>query len=309
MGRAVGGIVSPLAISVQSGTTTRFQREGVSPDAGFQLGLSGAQSFEELDGIPATALLDRNSLSSGSGLRLPGSVFVNVNYQMTRAESLDRRSERTSRLQTWPDLRAGIESLPLPTTVRSLVGRVSVSAGFERTRESLTYGAGVVQGRSREDHRVPMELAIEWVDGFSTQYRGQLGWGTGTDPTGSTERDTADHGIAIETRLVPRGGVGDQVEEPLRLSLLLEYASVVECRIVSGRDSCVDFIDQVSRGVSVALDTWVSGIEVGGHASLVDRRSFTGLRTGFTQFQVGIWGRMVFEAGPIERLGEGIDLF
>jgi hypothetical protein len=57
------------------------------------------------------------------------------------------------------------------------------------------------------------------------------------------------------------------------------------------------------------VDTWVSGVEVGGHASLVDRRSFTGLRTGFTQFQVGIWGRMVFESGPIARLGDGLNRF
>jgi hypothetical protein len=147
------------------------------------------------------------------------------------------------------------------------------------------------------------------MEGFSTQYRGQVGWGSGSDPTGITERETAIHGLSIETRLSPRGGLGSRVEEPLRLSLLLEYSSVVECRIVTGRDSCVDFIDQVTRGVSLAIDTWVSGVQVGGQASLNDRRSFTGLQSGFTQFQLGVWGRMVFESGPIERFGREIDLF
>jgi hypothetical protein len=154
-----------------------------------------------------------------------------------------------------------------------------------------------------------MELSIEWMDGLTTQYRGQVGWGSGTDPTGVTERETADHGLAIETRLVPRRGVGGAVQEPLRLSILLEYTSVVECRVVTGRDSCVEFIDQISRGVSLTIDTWVSGVEVGGHASLIDRRSFTGLRTGFTQFQIGVWGRMIFESGPIARLGDRLDPF
>ncbi|MEX1256598.1 MAG: hypothetical protein WEG36_03160 [Gemmatimonadota bacterium] len=309
VGRALGSVLSPLTFSVQSGITARFQREAVRPGSNFQLGWSGTDSFEELGGVPATALMERNSLSSGSGLRLPGSLFINVNYLTVRAATVDRRSDRQSRLHTWPDLRAGIESLPLPGTLRPLLGRVSLNAGFQRTREALRYGAGVVQGRTRVDRRVPMELSIEWMDGLVTQYRGQVGWGSGTDPTGITERETADHGLSIETRVMPRGGVGNQVEEPLRLSLLLEYTSVVECRIVTGRDSCVDFIDQIGRGVSLAVDTWVSGVEVGGHASLVDRRSFTGLRTGFTQFQVGVWGRMVFESGPIARLGEGLNRF
>jgi len=309
LGRALGGVLSPLTVSVQSGVTTRFQREAVTPGSSFQLGWTGSQSFEELDGIAATALMERRSLSSGSGLRLPGSLFVNVNYQRVRGTTVDRRSDRESRLKLWPDVRAGFETLPLPDAFQPLLGRVSLSAGFQRTRESLDYGAGVVQGRTRVDRRIPMELSIEWMDGLTTRYRGQVGWGSGEDPTGVTERETSDHGLSIETRLVPRGGVGTAVQEPLRLSLLLEHTSVVECRIVTGRDVCVDFIDQVSRGVSLAIDTWVSGVEVGGHASLLDRRSFTGLRTGFTQFQIGVWGRMVFESGPIERLGDRLDPF
>jgi hypothetical protein len=110
-----------------------------------------------------------------------------------------------------------------------------------------------------------------------------------------------DHGLSIETRATPGRGVA-LGGEPMRLALLLSYTSSVECRIVTGRTSCVEFIDQVNRGASLVLDTTFQGVEVGGQVGIVDRRSFTGAQLGFTQFQLGVWGRMFFEAGPIGRL-------
>jgi hypothetical protein len=48
---------------------------------------------------------------------------------------------------------------------------------------------------------------------------------------------------------------------------------------------------------------------VGVQLSLVDRRSFTDLRSGLTQVQLGVWGRLLFEAGPVERLQGAVDPF
>ena len=79
--------------------------------------------------------------------------------------------------------------------------------------------------------------------------------------------------------------------------------------MVTGQDVCVDFIDQVNRSARLAVDTELSGLEVGAQVTVADRRSFTGLGTGFSQFQVGVWGRMVFESGPLERLQRVPDLF
>jgi hypothetical protein len=83
----------------------------------------------------------------------------------------------------------------------------------------------------------------------------------------------------------------------------------VECRVATAGARCVEFIDQTNRGVSLAIEAQVSGVEVGSQLSLVDRRSFVGLRTGFTQLQLGIWGRMVFEVGPVDRLEAGREPF
>jgi len=45
------------------------------------------------------------------------------------------------------------------------------------------------------------------------------------------------------------------------------------------------------------MDTRVRDFEVGLQASFTDRQSFVGQRTGSTQFQVGLYGQFVFQAG------------
>ncbi len=295
--------VAPLTVSVQNGITSRFHRERVNPGAGFQLGWGGSGAFHEEDGVAATSVVDRRSRSAATGLRLPASAFVNVNYQSLHVESLDRRTDRRVRTSTWPDLRLGVSDLPLPDGWDELLPRVSFSVGFQRIRQSSGYAGGTLQRRSREDHRVPVDVTAEWIGGIVTRYRFQLGWGEGEDPTGITRRDRVDHAVSFETLRVPTGGFGAPAPgEPVRFALVLEHSALAECRTAAGRADCVDFIDQLARGVSLSVDTWVSGIEVGGRASVVERRSFTGLRTGFTQFQLGIWGRLVVEMGPVERL-------
>jgi hypothetical protein len=303
--RILGGLgrtVSPINLTMQDGITSRFNRELVDPGTGFQLGWGGIGSFRELDGIRATTLVDRWSLSAGSGLRLPATLFMNLNYRNTEIRTLDLRSDRDSRERAWPDVRAGFGSVPLPDGLETVLQRVSVAAGIQRTRRDITFGGDFLQRRTLDDRRYPMEVSLEWVGGITTRYRGRSGRGVGTDPTGSTERTEVDHGISLETRLSPARGLGDQMREPLRLSVLLHYTRVDECRIVAGMDDCVSFVDQVNRGFNLSVDTRVSGMEVGGQLSLVDRRSFTGLRLGNTQFQVGLWGRLIFESGPVERM-------
>jgi hypothetical protein len=159
------------------------------------------------------------------------------------------------------------------------------------------------------DRRVPVEVAASWPSGLVARYRGQVGSGEGNDPTGVTDRDFVEQGISLETRFVPGGGLADRIEEPLRLSLLVEYGTNRECRVATGQSTCVDFIDQENRAASLTLDGVFSGAEVGVQLSLVDRRSFTDLRSGLTQFQLGVWGRLLFEAGPVERLQGAADPF
>ena len=286
----LGSIVSPFTVSVQDGVSARFYREAVDPGAGFQLGFGSAGEFAEINEVLATTLVDRRSVSSGSGIQLPGTIFLNLNYQRTRARVLDLRSDRDSKSRTWPDLRTGVAELPLPAALRRRLPRISVSVGVQEVLRDVTFGGGVTQRRVRVDRRAPIEMAAEWASGLIARYRGLVGRGK-------------------ETRLAPAGGLADRIGGPLRISLALEYAENTECRVVTGQDVCVDFIDQVNRSARLAVDTELSGLEVGAQVTVADRRSFTGLGTGFSQFQVGVWGRMVFESGPVERLQRVPDLF
>jgi hypothetical protein len=297
----VGALLAPVTLSMQSGVVARYQREDIGPGSSFQLGWGGADRFREVDGVAATSLSERRDFAAGSGLRLPGTLTFNANYRRTRSIALDARSERESRVTTWPDLRVAMADAPIPGVFSDQLERFSWSVGTLRTIRHTDYGGSLFQRRITEDHRIPIEVALEWSAGIVTRYRGQVGWGSGLDPTGETERNTMDHGLSIETRGTP--GRGDMTEaESLRLSVLLTYATAVECRIVTGRTLCVDFIHQVSRGASLVVDTWFRGLEVGGQLGVVDRRSLTGAQLGFTQLQLGVWGRMLFEAGPIGRL-------
>ena len=184
-----------------------------------------------------------------------------------------------------------------------------MSVGVQEVLQDVTFGGGVTQRRVRVDRRAPIEMTAEWASGLIARYRGLIGRGKGDDPTGVTECELVEHGLSLETRLAPAGGLADRIGGPLRISLALEYAENTECRVVTGQDVCVDFIDQVNRSARLAVDTELSGLEVEAQVTVVDRRSFTGLGTGFSQFQVGVWGRMVFESGPVERLQRVPDLF
>jgi hypothetical protein len=305
----IGSAVSPLTVSLQDGVAARFDREAVEPGGAFQLGLSDVDAFAEIDTVVATTFVDRTGLSSGSGLQLPGTFFVNVNYLTSRVHAIDRRSARNAYSNTWPDLRVGVTSLPLPSVWRGRVPQLSLSVGFQENLQDVSFGGRAFQRRVRADRRVPVEVAASWPSGLVARYRGQVTRGEGKDPTGVTDRDFVEHGISLETRLVPGGGLGDRIEEPLRLSLLVEYGTNRECRVVTGQNTCVDFIDQENRAASLSLDGIFSGAEVGVQLSLVDRRSFTDLRSGLTQLQLGVWGRLLFEAGPVERLQGTVDPF
>ncbi len=307
--RALARTVRPLTLAIQDGIAANYSREAVDPTPTFQFGWATAAHFRRQDEIRATTLVDRTSISAGSGLSLPASVFLNVNLQAVRTEALDRRSDRDSRVITWPDLRGGVAELPLPDRVRSRLARVSFNAGFQKTHDETSFGGGLLQRRTREDIRIPGEVVFEWANGIFTRYRGLTAFGEGTDPTGRTERRQTDHAISVETRFAPRAGLSDRIEEPLRLSLVAQLSEAAECRVVSGGEGCVRFVDQRNRGINLAVDTRISGVEVGGQASVIDRRSFTGLRVGFTQFQIGIWARLTFDAGPVERLDQRRNLF
>jgi hypothetical protein len=202
-----------------------------------------------------------------------------------------------------------VSQLPLPLQWEGWVERISFTSGWQRVDQKTSFGDALLQQRSRTDLRVPVEFVVEWGAGFTTRYRGLVTRGEGEDPTGTTERGRQEHGVSVESRIAPRGGLAGRMQEPLRFSLVLSWSEMDECRVTVVGDQCVPFLEQVDRGANLAVDTRFGEVEVGGQLALSDRRSFTGLQTGFTQFQVAIWARMIFSSGPVGRLDRPVDPF
>ena len=290
--RQVLGALDPVSITYQDGITSRFNREPVSPQFGYRFGFSDLEGYRFLDADTATTLTDRSGWTARSGVTLPASLQVGVSYRLSNANTLDTRSDRTFRRETWPDVSAVVGSLPLPEN-QSLLQRVSLSAGFQRIRQETAFGGLGQQLRFQDDERIPLDFAVVWAGGLSTSYRGSFVRGEGGDPTGDTERRRENHTVSISGTFRPPMGWADRLDRPLTTSALFQFTSDRNCRATAGGKDCVAFLDELIRSMTVRMETTVSRTDLRLQLSYTDRRSFVGLRSGSTQFQFGLFGRFV----------------
>ena len=290
--RRLLGAVDPVSITYQEGITSRFNREPVSPRFGYRFGFSDLEGYRFLDADTATTLTDRSGWTARSGVRLPAALQVGVNYRLSNANTLDTRSDRTFRRETWPDVSAAVGSLPLPED-QSLLQRVSLSAGFQRITQETAFGGLGQQRRFQQDERIPVDLALVWGGGLSTSYRGSFVRGEGGDPTGDTERTRENHTLSLSGAFRPPMGWADRLERPVTASALFQFTSDRNCRTTAGGTDCVPFLDELIRSITVRMETTVSRTDLRLQLSYTDRRSFVGLRSGSTQFQFGLFGRFI----------------
>ncbi len=295
--RAVMRAIRPLAATYRDGITSRFNRDPIDPGYGYQLGWGTASDFRFLDADTAATLTDRSTWQLGSGLGLPGGAGVQVGYERTDATTLDTRSDRRAILTTWPDVRASLPTFSpgSGTGIRS----INVSSGLTRTLRTIDVGGRAAQGRRDEDIRVPVQISVQWLRTLATSYEGALRWGTGSDPTGETERNETSHRVSITTQLLPPGWIARRLDRPISVSLLGAYTSQRTCRNTTAQSQCVAFVDQLGRTLNLSMDTQVRGFDLGLQMSFDDRQSFVGQQRGSTQFQVGIWGQLNFTGGAL----------
>jgi hypothetical protein len=287
----------PVSYTWQDGIFSRFNRDPVDPGRLYQFGWLDRDGFRLLDGDTATTLVDRVAHSVSWGLA-GERAGLDATYTWSEMATLDARADRSVRSETWPDLRGRLDALPVAGLSWGLIERVSLAAAARRTRREVTYGQ-VAQRRTLDERAYPLDLTLNWAGGMSTGYRGALETGRGRDPTGSTERDRTSHRVSLNSAFRPPFGLDEGLDRPLRLTLLVSYVAERECRLSAGRDDCVAFVDQLNRALSVALDTQMSGFDVGVQASYTDRQSFVGQRRGSTQLQVSLFGQFLFEAGTL----------
>lgn len=293
----IGEALDPISFTFQDALTSRFNRDPVSPGIGYQLGLGGVEDFRVMEGDTAAAATDRFGWTLGSAVRLSRGVRVDLGYRTLDEDVLDSRSERTVLTETWPDVVATFDG---PQGIEKLrIDRVRVRAGYRKNVREEQFGGAAQQRRLREDWEVPLQVTVGWAGSSSVAYNGSLETGEGADPTGDTEREGNLHSFSLTSSFVPPLGIADALDRPVTLGLIASYRAERECRVARFRADCVAFIDQINRGVNLTLETSTRGFEVGLRASWTDRQSFVGLQTGSTQFQLGVFGQFLFEAGNL----------
>jgi hypothetical protein len=293
----VFGRFRPLTYTWQDGIFSRFNRDAVSPGAGYQLGWTDREGFRLLDGDTATTLVDRVAHQVAWGVQ-GARAALDATYAWSEIATLDVRADRGVRTEIWPDLRARLEGVSVPGFVGAAVERISLSTGLRRSRREVTYGQAA-QRRVLDDRSYPFDVTLFWAGGLSTGYRGSLETGRGRDPTGDTERDRVTHRVSLNSLFRPPFGLDEGLSRPIRLSILASYVAERECRVPAGREGCVAFVDQLNRALSMALDTQLSGFDVGIQASYTNRQSFVGQRRGSTQLQLSVFGQFLVEAGTL----------
>ena len=294
LSRGVGAMVraiDPITVTYQSGVTSRFDRDPVDPQFSYRFGFADRDGYQVLGADTARTLTERGGWTVRSGVRLPAAFQLGVNYRLTTANTLDTRSDRTLRRETWPDLNLSLPSLPLPD--QAWIRRVSLSAGFQRITQETAFGELGQQGRFQRDERIPVEVAIVWGGGIATSYRGSFTSGEGGDPTGGTERNRESHTLSLTASMRPPSRWAARLTRPITMSALLQYASDRNCRTTATRAECVPFLDELIRSLVFRVETAISGTDVRLQLSYTDRRSFVGLQSGSSQFQFGLFGRFV----------------
>ncbi|MEQ1857118.1 MAG: hypothetical protein ABL963_11630, partial [Longimicrobiales bacterium] len=289
--------VRPLSATYRDGVTSRFDRDPVDPGVGYQLGWADSKVYRLLDADTAATLTERYTWRLGSGLDLPAGAGVQFGYEWADGTTLDTRSRRRTVLESWPQIQASLPSFTPPAVLG--IRAIRVTSGITRTLRTIQFGGRAAQRRHDEDLRVPLDVSVTWVRTLVASYQGSFRVGRGEDPTGETERDDSSHRVSVTTQLLPPSWLGSRLDRPVSLSLLGAYSSERLCRTTTAAGACVEFVHQSGRTLNLTLDTSVQGVAVGVQASVDDRRSFIGQRTGSTQFSVGVFGQLEFTAGAL----------
>jgi hypothetical protein len=263
----------------------------VDPTFSYRFGLADLDDYLVLGTDTATTLTDRTGWTVRSSVSLPASIRIGANYIRTRTNTLDTRSNRRLRRETWPDVNLSVASLPLPDFL--WIRLVSVSAGYQRIRQEAVVGRFGQQRRFQRDERIPVQVAFLWGGGVSTSYRGSFTSGEGGDPTGETERKRINHTFSLTAAMAPPSAWAARLTRPITMSALLQYTSDRNCRTSTTRVECVPFLAEQIRSVVFRVETAVARTDVRLQLTYTDRQSFVGTRSGSSQFQFGLFGRFV----------------
>lgn len=297
----VVGALRPIEVSWNTGADSRFERQEGAPGFGYHFGL-GQSPGPGIGRGEASTAHDRESIRARGGLGLPLKTRVEFGYRSSSSGAWMRGGGRY-RLEerSWPDLVLTVTRLPRPGPLGGVIASGSAMLGFQVTERVGGPGPGSATGvRRAEERSIPARFSIGLRNGVSGSYNAFFGESSSFDPTGSIEQELAQHSFQVAGRIDPPEGWQESIEAPIRFALSFALQSRRQCRVPAaslGGGECVPYVDLVNRQLALTLDTIISQLNVGLQMSYNERKSFVGLRSGSSQFLLGLYGEFNFEGG------------
>ncbi|HEX7050159.1 MAG TPA: hypothetical protein VF188_08170 [Longimicrobiales bacterium] len=299
----VGRAVETIDLNWTDALGSHFERRAVDPGAGFQLGLGDFDRFRIIDGDTAATVIARDAFRARTSLRLPFGTGFEAAYAEGESEVLALLGGRRAVVErAWPDLRLAWVDLPLPRPLRAAIAHGSASIGYRAEADRSIFGGIDGQERASDETAIPLQLTVGLANGISASYTGLFSRESGTDPTGTTEGSGQQHAIQLGGSFRAPDALRESIPGIINASLRYGFQAREACRRRGGTPEpapCIPFVDLLDRQLSLTLETIISQLNVGFQMSYNDRRSAIGIRSGSSQFQLGLFGEFDFSAGTL----------
>jgi hypothetical protein len=299
------GRLQPVDVAVQRDRRSSFDRPIVDAPFRYQLALGGLDDFRSLNGVPATAAGEIQSLTAASGVFLPLGLTARANYRDARGFTWSRRfgsAEQglvSTRTREWPTLSA---SWTLNTRrVLRVVSGINANARFSETRnESEQSGVAGGEG-SRSETRaraVSPNLTVTWAGGIVTnlQYnRSTSEQVTSGNVTQRLQRDLG--GTASFAFRPPRSLV--RIPNDIRTTIAYNRAATETCLLRVGSEECTSVSNSIRSALDVRMDTGFSS-QIRGGLSLshvVTTQEHTSSEVAQTVFTISV--EILFLSGQL----------
>lgn len=311
MHRALGAVL-PIDLTWSTQVMSSFERSALEPGYGYRFALGDIDDLRRVRGDTASNANEQGRFQVRSGVRLPLGLQVDVTYLTSDREALARQGGTNSTTdRTWPDVRLGIASLPIPAALESWIARVNASTGYRVEHTDNRFGTS--GRRLRETQSIPVQFSTTFANGLTGSYTGTFASSEATETTGQKHGRERMHGVQLRYTFDPPGALGERFTEPLTASVGYNYMSNNVCE-VSGFNAptdstavrCAHTVDRLSRDVHLTLETMIDDLNVGAQFSLNEHKSFIGLRDSTREFRLAIFANFNFGIGVLPAgLGAG----
>ena len=274
--------LSPLDVSTRTDRRSQFDRAGVDPGLGYQLGFGGVDAFRTFDGRLATYAADSRQTRVASGLRLPLGFSMVAAYSVGRQQGWlrlgDGQTESREDDTQWPDLTGRWTWSPAGGFFKQLLSSVSASAAVQVRQAAtvqppleLALGAAPdatneIRGL-QESRSYPVSVTVTWVQRVTTSFNYNSSTILDQSAGNVTRTDRQDASAALLFSFRPPK---ELLPLPSDIRTAVRYALSTDdgCLTLAAGEACVPISSASRHQVNFSMDTDMppnisAGISVG----------------------------------------------